>query len=584
MKKMMEKFQDLNISKKMLMMYIVFAGIFFIIALISLQVSFKIYSQKLYEKSLQELDFFSQKVNDGLDDAERLNYNISMDTVVQQNLSEMMNAKHPSVDYNQKLYKMRNILLNEYDPQNCVRSMIYIDPYGVQQEIGTTAWNISEESRKNFFELAENANGAYVTYGPTEECPYLIGGRVIRNRLDMSLNNMGMLIFTCDISGIVSKNKDRLEAQQASICVYSENGMIYQDEEIESGEIALPEFQEKSGYQIVNKKGKKYFVCYLYSKETEWMYVNYFPYSDIYGQVQATKYTLFACFAIVFLLLVLCMKRVADVITEPLEHLTASMQIVETGDFKGAKEFLTDMDRKDEIGILTKEFRIMVDQVDLLIRENYEKQLLLKDTKYKMLRAQINPHFLYNTLNVINWMIKAGRNAEAGKMIVQLGAILHYSFATDPYATVKDEIDMVSSFIAIQKMRYQGRIEFAIETSGNLDHYLMPRMILQPLVENAINYGAEPYLDVCRITVSVKEEKDQILLIVEDTGAGMSEDELQSVRNMNFTPKGHGIGIKNIVERIKMDDKDNVFDIDSEIGKGTIAKVIIYKKGESENV
>ena len=580
----MQRFRDLNISRKMLMVYITFAGIFFVIALISLQVSFGIYSQQLYEKSLQELDFFAQNVNDGLDDAERLNYNISMDTVVQQNLSEMMDAKHPSVDYNQKLYKMRNILLNEYDPQDCVQSLIYIDPYGVQQEIGTTVWNISEESRKCFFAMAEEANGAYITYGPTAECPYLISGRVIRNRLDMSLDNMGMLVFICDISGIVSENKESLEAKQASVCVYSENGIIYQDEDIEQGEITLPEFQKKSGYQIVNKKGKKYFVCYLYSNETGWMYVNYFPYSDIYGQVQVTQYILFLCFAVVFLLLVLCMKKVADAITKPLKHLTASMQIVETGDFKGAKEFLTDMERTDEIGILTKEFRIMVDQVDILIRENYEKQLLLKDTKYKMLRAQINPHFLYNTLNVINWMIKAGRNAEAGKMIVQLGEILHYSFAKDPYATVKDEIDMVSSFIAIQKTRYQGRIEFSIETEGKLDKYLMPRMILQPLVENAISYGAEPYLDVCQIKVRVKEEKDGIWLMVEDTGAGMSEEELQAVRSMDFKPKGHGIGIKNIVERITMDDMDSLFSIDSQIGQGTVVKVMIHKKGGQDNV
>ena len=116
------------------------------------------------------------------------------------------------------------------------------------------------------------------------------------------------------------------------------------------------------------------------------------------------------------------------------------MKIVETGDFQSAREMLIVSDRKDEIGTLSREFQTMLEKVDTLILENYEKQLLIRDTKYKMLRAQINPHFLYNTLNVIHWMIRAKRNEEASKMIVELGEILHYSFSQLPYASVTDEV------------------------------------------------------------------------------------------------------------------------------------------------
>lgn len=151
---------------------------------------------------------------------------------------------------------------------------------------------------------------------------------------------------------------------------------------------------------------------------------------------------------------------------------------------------------------LSREFRTMLETVDTLIHENYEKQLLLKDTKYKMLRAQINPHFLYNTLNVIHWMIRAKRNEEAGRMIVELGDILHYSFSQTPYAIISDEIKMVKSYIKIQQSRYQDRIKFEIFTEGALDKYIMPRMILQPLVENAISYGAGL---LCRVVKYFKE-------------------------------------------------------------------------------
>ena len=571
-------FNNLKISKKMMLVYVCFTSIFFLITFASLQISFNIYGEKLYEKSLQELDFFSQKINDGLNEIESLSYNLALDTAVQENLQEMLKQRHLSAEYNFSLYKMRNILMNELEPVSCVQSITYVDPYGTRQEVGTTAWMIPEEEITDFLDTAKREKGAFITCEPKDDSSYLIAGRQIRNRLDMSLRDMGTIMLVCDVSDIIVGNKSRLEAEQSCIAVYSENGIIYKDENFE--EKLVPEYQKQAGYEIRTYKGKKYFICYLNSEESGWTYVNYFPYSDIFGQVQRMQYILFVCFAGAFLLLVLCMNHVAKVITEPLEHLTATMQIVESGNFQEARDALTETAREDEIGILTKEFRVMVEQVDELIKENYQKQMLIKDTKYKMLRAQINPHFLYNTLNVLHWMIKAKRNEEAGKMIVELGAILHYSFAQSPYATIQEELDMVKSFVAIQKTRYQKRIEFDVKGSGNLEKYYTPRMILQPLVENAISYGAEPYLEVCRITVEVREETDYIVMVVRDTGAGMSEEELETVRGEHYIAKGHGIGLKNIRERLRMDDADSSFLIDSEIGKGTCVEIHLHKRTE----
>lgn len=578
MKKMLKrKFNDSGIGVKILLVYIVFASLFFAIALALLQISFYIYSGELYEKSVQELDYFSQNVNRDLAEAESSNYSMAMDTYVQQTLREMSKAEYPSVEYNQFTYMLRNQLLNEYSPESCVRTIIYIDLYGNKSEVGTASWEIPDNAIEKIKTSMYDANGAYVTYEPTEECPYMLTGRIVRNRIDMSLNQMGYLIYVCDVRGVIRQNKQRLESQNATVHVYSGDNTIYKDENAKEIK-GITSYQDKSGYKIMTEDGKKYFVSYLYADETGWMYVDYFPYSDIYGQVQTMRTLLFIGFLVVFLALVWCMKRISFVVTEPLKHLTQSIQIVEDGDFSAAMEVITITDRKDEIGILSREFYTMLQTVEHLIKENYEKQILIKDTKYKMLRAQINPHFLYNTLNVIHWTIKAGGNDEAGKMIVNLGAILHYSFSRETYATVTDEMEMVKCYINIQKTRYQKRIRFQIEEEGKLDNYVMPRMIIQPLVENAINYGAEPYQDVCDIIIKVTELENDIRIMVGDTGAGMDKDELEAVRNMDFKPKGHGIGLQNIEERLKLDDKNSIFKIDSEIGKGTTVIIEIHKK------
>ena len=265
------------------------------------------------------------------------------------------------------------------------------------------------------------------------------------------------------------------------------------------------------------------------------------------------------------------------VIVRPLNQLTESMRIVEKGDFKGAKQVLDKDLSNDETGLLAQEFKVMLDKIDILIYENYEKQLLLQDTKYKMLQAQINPHFLYNTLNALNWMVKGKRNDDAGKVIIELGKLLRASFAKDPYTTVAGELEVAKGYIVIQKYRYQNRVEFEVSEEGNLDQYMIPRMILQPLIENAIYYGVDTSLERCRITVCVKEELEAVSLTVEDTGPGMEPEELEKVRNGTAVPKGHGIGIKNIRERLKITYEDSEFSIESRKGYGTKIQIRIPK-------
>lgn len=346
--KMKKKFTDLSISHKMLMVYITFASAFLLIALGLTQISFRIYSKELYDKSLQELDYFSQNVNRGLKDAERNNYSISMDALVQRTLSDLSVLEYPSLDYNQKIRDLRRILLNEYDPESCVKSIIFVDLYGNTVEVGTAAWDVSGESFTAIKKQMEQGKGAYTTYGPTEECPYLLSGRVVRNRLDMSLSDMGKLIFVCDVGNVISENKESLSSNKAAIYVYNKNCAIYEDENIKKLD-DLPKYVEHSGYKILKQSGRKYFVSYLYSAKTDWTYVSFFPYSDIYGQVQTVRTLLILGFLAVFTALVFFMKKLSVVIVSPLEHLTDSMQIVENGDFQGAREMLTNTDRQDEI-------------------------------------------------------------------------------------------------------------------------------------------------------------------------------------------------------------------------------------------
>ena len=569
------KFKNITLTRKMLLVYAVFAGFFFGVSILAFQGSTDVFEKKLYDNSIRELDYYAKDVKDSLQRVSDRSYEMLLDSELQSILGKLQQTKPETLEYNQLLTSIRWSLVNDKNLKSDIQTIYYIDNYGNTVESGQAAWEIPEEEKDVFMQKIRDSNGEAVFYGPTKKCKYLLCGRKMLNWQDMSLENMGTLMLVCDVGQMIERDKKLLEAEHASMFVYTDDHMIYQD--IEESLPPLPQNKDVQGHKVLNYQGERYFMCYLSTSENGWMHVNFFPYSDVYGQIERVRNLALCSFCVVFVLLLFLIHRISEIITRPLETLVRSMQVVETGDFESAKQIPMDAEREDEVGLLTKEFRVMLDQIDVLVKENYEKQFLLKDTKYKMLQAQINPHFLYNTLNVIHWMIRAKENEKASRMIVELGALLRASFNENPYITVEEEIGMLENYLKIQRYRYEDRADFAVEKNGNPGKYIMPRMTLQPLVENAIFYGADQMEDVCHIKITITEEENNILFEVKDNGPGMTEEELEGVRKFTVKPKGHGIGIKNICERLNITYEAFQFQIESKVGKGTLIRIRVPK-------
>lgn len=576
-----DRYSNMKLAKKMIIIYVIILGVCSVFSVTALQYSFNIYDNKLYEKSLQELDFFTQQVNRSLDEVEDLSYSIAIDTKIQEQLAKMKSLKHFTAEYSYEVYQLRMLLNSELSNSDIISNVLYTNGEDTRILAGTATGTLEDGLYQDFMDRMHEARGAYLVQSPTTSYPYLLSGRDILKHIDASLEYLGSLMFTSNVAGMIEKNIDDLEAESSALCIFSQEGVIYQNQENmmeKTGDI-----QGDKGFFIMKDKGQRYFVCYLKSSKTGWTYVNMFPYTEIYGQNQNLRYMMLGGFLLLFLLSALIVEKLAHIITKPLVHLTKSMEIVETGDFASAKEVLETGARSDEIGLLTQEFRVMLDKIDYLIHENYEKQLLLKDTRYQMLQAQINPHFLYNTLNSINWMIRAKRNDEAAEMTVALGTILRSAMSKQQFSTLAEELENLKKYITIQKYRYQKRAVFEVNADFSAS-CLIPHMTLQPLVENAITHGVDRMLTECTITVTVREEPEKIWMQVSDNGPGMTQEELEAVRTFTMKPKGHGIGLKNIYERLKMAfDQEAEFEIASAPGEGTVVTIKIPKVGADEN-
>lgn len=565
-----------KLAKKMLIIYSLSFGILCLFSLGAIQVTLQIYESKLYVNSLKELDFFIQTVEGELNDVEKTSFSIAMDYDIQMKLAAAMDIVDLD-EYSFQMYQFKIRLQMESLNSNGIQNIIYTDKKKIQYSLGKKMIEIPEDRYNKILEETSAANGAYVSISPTEEFQYVLSGRDIRKYTDASLEYLGTLLLVTDLNEIVASHKNQLEESEAGICIYSSDGMIYQKEDGIGSQLQKTKLDQL--YQIVNINHKKYFVCYLSSELTGWTYVNYFPYNQIYQTNTMIRYVMIFGYLLLFLLYFIIMKKLSGTVLKPIENLAQSMRIVESGEFEKAKILLDDALRKDEIGLLNQEFNIMLDKIRLLIHENYEKQILLKDTQYKALQAQMNPHFLYNTLNSINIMIKVQRNEEASKMIVSLGELLRAALSQKTVSTVQDEIDLVQSYIDIQKIRYKNRANFYLESEGNFKDYQLPKLILQPLVENAIYHGVDQSIRNCNVYVRVREENSMIYMEVEDDGPGMNKEEYKKMLDLKQHKNGNGIGLQNIINRLQLFFEEVDIEVKSEVGMGTKVSITIHNGG-----
>lgn len=574
MKKIVRYFHNLSLSGKMILVFSALLSAVCLIMLAALNISFGIYDQNLYEKSLQSLDFFAQQVDEDLEDVENFTYELAVSTELQQQLSDLRALSFGTSAYDYARYQLRVQLIQEARTHPIVQNIRFIDTNGGEMLVGTATGSLDTAP---LLEELHAARGGYRLFSPTADYPYLVGGRDIRKHTDYSMDYLGSCLVTCDAASVIERQLRAMASSSGVMYVTAGDTMVYRGSEADP-----PAVEGAQGYRVWKQDGQAYFVCWMTDSATGWMYLNLFPYSQIFGQTMALRYILIGVFLALFLLGWLLLRWLARLITQPLERLSASMQVVESDNFEAALAMLPDHPYRDETGQLTDEFRVMLQQIDTLIRENYKKQLLLQETQYKMLQAQINPHFLNNTMNTVNWMIRAGRNNDAARVVVELGQLLRATLARESETSVAREVELVKSYIAIQEFRYHGRATFRVETEGALDRWTTPKMILQPLVENAIFHGVENSLTPCIISVTARERAQDILLEVHNTGPCMTPEELDAVRRFAVRPKGHGIGLKNIYDRLKLYFGSFGWEIDSGPEQGTRVRITLPKKEKDD--
>lgn len=289
--------------------------------------------------------------------------------------------------------------------------------------------------------------------------------------------------------------------------------------------------------------------------------------------VETVRFFLIA-FACIFVSILFFSYYIPLSITRPIRKLSEVTDQVAKGDLSVRFDARSGV----EVNRLSDSLNTMIDKINELLEQVTTEQIRLRKAEFELLQTQINPHFLYNTLDTIIWLAEAGKQREVVGMVGSLSEFFRASLNQGKdIISIREELQHVKSYLEIQQVRYQDILKYEIQVPGELDKYLIPKITIQPIVENALYHGIKNKRGLGRIRVSGKKEEGGFAIQVEDNGIGINEERLRQVRDkiQYRTPAENDIyGLYNVNERIRLNFGEKFgISIESVYGEGTVVSI-----------
>lgn len=392
----------------------------------------------------------------------------------------------------------------------------------------------------------------------------------VRNIYD-GRNRTAVLCITLDYNKIFKPLKNIISDESGTMVLDQSQNIVYRDENIQDNDLADLRESDK----ILEQISKEYVAVNSTSQNTGWKFYLYKTKKSVEKSVYQMLFAEIPLIAGCVLIIFILGMAFSRLFTRKIEMLTENMDQVN----HGSREVTVTSDAEDEVGVLIRSFRRMMGEIDRLISEVYENKIALKEFELKALTAQINPHFLYNSLSIINWMaIKSGQK-EISKVTLDLSTFYRTALSKgEDMVTVENCIRNIEAYLSIQLVMHDNDFTVEWKIDPQVKAEKVPKLILQPVVENALEHGLDVKEEGDKILqLSFLDAGDAVLLRVEDNGMGME----QSVAESLVTYQAEGYGLKNVNDRIcLLYGEEYKIRITSSVGKGTVVEMRI-PKGET---
>lgn len=340
--------------------------------------------------------------------------------------------------------------------------------------------------------------------------------------------------------------------KNGEIIYHPQQQLLYSGLKTELIEEVLEKGNNSGGFVSGKGQERKLYTAST-SADTGWTVVGVAYMSELLKEGQELKriYIILAfCFLVVGFFLALLLSRT---ITKPIVSLDAAMREVEKGHFESA--LMTEHGGQAEIRGLGESFHMMVQEIQSLMEQNVKEEKEKRKAEMRALQAQINPHFLYNTLDSIIWMAESGKyNKEVVRMTSALSRLFRQSIGNEEeFVPIRQELEYIETYLTIQAMRYKDKLSFDIKLEEEVENEKIAKLTLQPLVENALYHGIKYIEGPGKITVRGYYKEEYVIIEIQDNGKGMTKEELQHIFDKKiYKPGFGGIGVYNVQNRLRL--------------------------------
>lgn len=556
-------------------------------------VSMKFTNTSIFENSSEYTHTIIQQMNQNIDSyidyMENIAYLISSNEDVQDYLFD------EKID-NEGRYRILNQLQTILDSRSDIRNVGIISKNG-RMLINDGSKSVNQDLDLNTQEwyatALEKPNGPILTSSHVQhiisgERPWVITlSRGIRDRsgsgekegvffIDLNYSAISEL---CDQSTVGTKGYAFILDAKGNIVYHPQQQQLYNELQTENISLIM-DTDEDTVLTGTGNDGKLYSISR--SEKTGWTVVDCTNVKELLSKSWQAQ-SVYVLTAIILVIVALLFSRfMARSITLPIQKLRDSMKKVQEGDFSVSDVVV---DSKNEIGSLTKSFDVMTHRIHELMEQNVHEQEEKRKSELKALQSQINPHFLYNTLDSIIWMAEGKKNEEVVLMTASLARLLRQSISNeDEVVPIANEVEYARGYLTIQKMRYKDKLEFQIEVDSSILYIPLIKLVLQPIIENAIYHGLKYKESKGLLIVKGFMKDGNAVLQVIDDGVGMDEETLAHIydkHKVNY--HSNGVGVYNVQKRLKLYyGEDYGITYTSELGKGTTATITIPGRQEGQ--
>lgn len=556
-------------------------------------VSMKFTNTSIFENSSEYTHTIIQQMNQNIDSyidyMENIAYLISSNEDVQDYLFD------EKID-NEGRYRILNQFQTILDSRSDIRNVGIISKNG-RMLINDGSKSVNQDLDLNTQEwyatALEKPNGPILTSSHVQhiisgERPWVITlSRGIRDRsgsgekegvffIDLNYSAISGL---CDQSTVGTKGYAFILDAKGNIVYHPQQQQLYNELQTENISLIM-DTDEDTVLTGTGNDGKLYSISR--SEKTGWTVVDCTNVKELLSKSRQAQ-SVYVMTAIILVIVALLFSRfMARSITLPIQKLRDSMKKVQEGDFSVSDVVV---DSKNEIGSLTKSFDVMTHRIHELMEQNVHEQEEKRKSELKALQSQINPHFLYNTLDSIIWMAEGKKNEEVVLMTASLARLLRQSISNeDEVVPIANEVEYARGYLTIQKMRYKDKLEFQIEVDSSILYIPLIKLVLQPIIENAIYHGLKYKESKGLLIVKGFMKDGNAVLQVIDDGVGMDEETLAHIydkHKVNY--HSNGVGVYNVQKRLKLYyGEDYGITYTSELGKGTTATITIPGRQEGQ--